>query len=795
MSKDAEAVKDAWSTMVGSISNYGMWTNNALGIIKSGGPGAYEDEDSIFVNLLHWIPPDEWTEKHKDKKTSATPKYLNGVEYVEHSDLLPVGCGMYCAADEERRKANAFVSTPWTYLHMLPTLPIYMGNMLLWDHTSPNRDYWPSNVEEQIAYKRLIALRWMTWGLTIMHVSNVREFYLDWTMYTKFPDEGSMDERDGKHIYRLWTSFQLLWYQTWLQGAEGDYMGMKIKHKKSAKLTKHGLHRSTVFLSASKKPKLSAKAFQATPVKTEVKAAATAIPASTQPNQPATVTSAATANPTSTQPTQLAAATATPASTQPTQPAAVTSPVQGLDKYFNSEAPKQQAGAYAPPQQAASPFASDPIRATTIFSNAPQGAQPTSVPIMLEVPDFNVHVTKLMAANGTAAQLSPQLQYEWQFWRMGLRYMASWHTILSCAYDLASNIRAVQIAAKFVAMLHSNYGPDNALMSDAVHDYSSAQANLLVSLTNFGTWVSYHLPTVLIGYPAQVREYAQHHGKSTIPRGKERAVMWTFTWSTVYYIIGTQITWSPNPMFGKTFEKHLGKQTMMGKKLSVDGAMGIVNGTELMPNADGQIIGAFNRPLLTTKMYTKDAEKYGLKCEGGEVFGKTGDLPEILAFDTVYSMHEALSKHSSQIPVKPKFARRMQPALDWLYEGGFDAAKKPVCSHSVPRKVVKAYVQDQISRLKPISNKYLPPWGSAYKGEMENLMADLWMVPRKDDVKNFAHDPSTAPASILKYPSAVLEVGFAAALQPLGSGFVSMNPLSTNMFPSITQPIAMIGGK
>ena len=96
---------------------------------------------------------------------------------------------------------------------------------------------------------------------------------------------------------------------------------------------------------------------------------------------------------------------------------------------------------------------------------------------------------------------------------MGLRYMASWHTILSCAYDLASNIRAVQIAAKFVAMLHSNYGPDNALMSDAVHDYSSAQANLLVSLTNFGTWVSYHLPTVLIGYPAQVREYAQHHGE------------------------------------------------------------------------------------------------------------------------------------------------------------------------------------------------------------------------------------------------------------------------------------------
>ena len=94
--------------------------------------------------------------------------------------------------------------------------------------------------------------------------------------------------------------------------------------------------------------------------------------------------------------------------------------------------------------------------------------------------------------------------------------MASWHTILSCSYDLASNIRGVQLAAKKVSLLVANFGDTCEWLSASLEAYSEAQNNLLISLTNFGTWVSYHIPTTLIGYPAQVREYAVHHGEGQI---------------------------------------------------------------------------------------------------------------------------------------------------------------------------------------------------------------------------------------------------------------------------------------
>ena len=99
----------------------------------------------------------------------------------------------------------------------------------------------------------------------------------------------------------------------------------------------------------------------------------------------------------------------------------------------------------------------------------------------------------------------------------------------------------------------------------------------------------------------------------------------------------------------------------------------------------------------------------------------------------------------------------------------------------------------QISRMMPppTGAANLPPWAPAYKPEVDNLMSDLWMVPRPGEAEKNMDDPSSASAPITRYPSAVLEVGFAAAMQPLGTGFMSMNPISTNMFPSITQPVAL----
>ena len=83
-------------------------------------------------------------------------------------------------------------------------------------------------------------------------------------------------------------------------------------------------------------------------------------------------------------------------------------------------------------------------------------------------------------------------------------------------------------------------------------------------------------------------------------------MLWTFMWSNIYYIIGTQITWTPTPMLGKEYAKNLGKETITGKKLSKKIA-GLVPDTMLMPNADGQITGPLETtmPLTATKTYAK----------------------------------------------------------------------------------------------------------------------------------------------------------------------------------------------
>jgi hypothetical protein len=390
--------------------------------------------------------------------------------------------------------------------------------------------------------------------------------------------------------------------------------------------------------------------------------------------------------------------------------------------------------------------------------------------------------------------MSPALKYEWQFWRLGLRYMASWHTILSCSYDLASNIREVQLAAKMLSLWVSNFGENNEYVSEAIERYSGSQNNLLISMTNFGTWVSYHIPTVLIGYPSQVREYAVHHGRKPIARSKERAIMWTYMWANIYYIIGTQIMWTPTPFLGKEYKKHLGKKTILGHKLSLN-SPGVIMGTPLNPQAEKQHLGVMNRPLLNTKIFAQNITKYGLECTGGEAFGKIGDWVELSPYDTIGGLHQVASTGSHKLIIHQNLTKRLGNLLDWTYGDGrdYDAYKPPQCTHKVPEKLVRAYIESQISRMRPpqMGADKLPPFAAVYKPEISNLMNDLWMTPRESDVVEHASNPSAAPASILRYPSAVLEVGIAAAMQPLGSGFMSMNPVSTNMFPSVTQPVAL----
>lgn len=420
---------------------------------------------------------------------------------------------------------------------------------------------------------------------------------------------------------------------------------------------------------------------------------------------------------------------------------------------------------------------------------------------------FNQQVSTMIHSGDNAELQKSPFQKAWAFWILYMRFLAGFHGVIACAYDLAYNMRTYHYSGFMYAKLKVN----NWMEEDVYEErHKDARKELLISLTNFGFGIYSTIGALVVDWPAQVRAYALELNPNAqfLPRAQERAAYLSWFWGTLYGVFIKNVMWAPNGQVGKEWEKHIGATNLKGGVVSGDDPEAdIVPGTLLDPFADGQVESRWHMEgTLDARVWTPPDGSVPIKCKGGEYTVKLSKyMAHVEPFTTMGFFHKAAVEKTPWVGGDPHFHIRWQQILPWLRDGSEKPGyfNSPDCHYDGEEDIsgnVRSYVRSQIARMKPPpKSEYIP------KNEVANMVKQFFMLPTSHDMEADMMDVDNLPmAPAQRWPTAVVEGGYNAALNwPAGTtgtpslpipvaAFAAWNPISTNMVPEVTGGTGMV---